>query len=74
MLLRDILGRIYQDSAFKDCYPKRGQPAKAPWRFAAIFGKSLRLLSGRVLTSSCIDWKYTLGLALTDPGFHPTVR
>lgn len=36
MLLRNTLGSIYQDSAFSDCYPKRGQPAEAPWRLAFV--------------------------------------
>ena len=37
MWLRDVLGGVYKDEAFVDCYPKRGQSAEAPWRLAVNF-------------------------------------
>ncbi len=77
MLLRNTLGGIYQDSAFADCYPKRGQPAEAPWRLAVVTVlQFLENLSNREAAEALrtrIDWKYALGLELSDPGFHPTV-
>ena len=34
--LRDELGTIYCDGMFADLYPRRGQPAEAPWRLALV--------------------------------------
>ena len=34
--LRDTFGTIYQDEQFVDLYPRRGQPAEAPWRLALV--------------------------------------
>jgi transposase len=36
MKLRDELGTIYQDHDFADLFPRRGQPAEAPWRLALV--------------------------------------
>lgn len=30
--LRDAFGTISKDEQFMDLYPRRGQPAEAPWR------------------------------------------
>ncbi|WP_145963875.1 transposase, partial [Bradyrhizobium algeriense] len=55
----------------------RGQPALAPWRLALItIFQFLEHLSDRQAADSVrarIDWKYALGLELTDPGFHFSV-
>lgn len=34
--LKDELGSIYQDEAFTHLFPKRGQPAAAPWQLAMV--------------------------------------
>jgi transposase len=77
MLLRDSMGSIYQDSAFEDCYPKRGQPGEAPWRLALVtvlqFMENLSDREAAEAVRSRIDWKYALGLELSDTGFHHTV-
>ncbi len=31
LILRDRLGTLFTDADFADLYPKRGQPAYAPW-------------------------------------------
>ena len=36
MLLRDEMGGIYEDVTFAPLFPKRGQPAEAPWRLALV--------------------------------------
>ena len=36
LLLRDQLGAVFDDAGFADLYPKRGQPAYAPWRLALV--------------------------------------
>ena len=71
--LRDELGVIFADEDFVDLYPAVGQPAAAPWRLTlVIILQSLEDLSDRQAAHavrSRIDWKYLLGLDLTDAGF-----
>ena len=76
--LRDQLGTIFHDADFASLYPLRGQPALAPWRLALITVLQFREdLSDRPAADAVrarIDWKYLLGLELTDwsvPGPHP---
>ena len=75
--IADALGAIYQDSQFAALFPKRGQPAEAPARLAlATVLQFVEGLSDRRAADAVrgrIDWKYALGLELTDPGFDHTV-
>lgn len=75
--LRDALGTIYEDEQFADLFPQRGQPAEAPWRLALVcVMQFLEGLSDRQAADAVrgrLDWKYLLGLELSDPGFHHTV-
>ena len=75
--LRDEFSVIYQDEDFGRLYPDRGQPALAPWRLALVMVlQFLENLSDRQAADAVrarIDWKYALGLELTDPGFHFSV-
>ena len=75
--LRDHLGTIYEDGQFAALYPDVGQPAHAPWRLALIsLMQFLEGLSDRQAADAVrgrIDWKYFLGLDLTDPGFDHSV-
>jgi transposase len=75
--LRDELGTIYRDDLFADLYPRRGQPAEAPWRLALVtimqFAHGLSDRQAAEAVRSRIDWKYVLALELTDPGFDSTV-
>jgi transposase len=75
--LADALGPIYQDGQFAALFPRRGQPAAAPGRLAlATVLQFVENLSDREAADAVrgrIDWKYALGLALTDPGFDHTV-
>jgi transposase len=75
--IADALGPIYEDSQFAELFPRRGQPAQAPARLAlATVLQFVENLSDRAATDAVrgrIDWKYALGLELTDPGFHHTV-
>ena len=36
MHLRDTLGNVFTDPMFAQLFPRRGQPAEAPWRLAGI--------------------------------------
>jgi transposase len=75
--LRDEFSTLYQDEDFRAFYPARGQPALAPWRLALVtVFQFLAHLSDRQAADAVrarIDWKYALGLELTDPGFHFSV-
>jgi len=71
--LRDELGTVYDDEEFEQLYPERGQPGLPPWRLALVtVFQFLENLSDRQAAEAVrarIDWKYALGLELTDPGF-----
>ena len=75
--LRDTLGTIYEDEQFADLFPQRGQPAETPWRLALVCVlQFLEGLSDRQAADAVrgrLDWKYLLGLELSDPGFDHTV-
>src|SRR5215213_5030825 len=75
--IADALGPIYQDGQFAALFPRRGQPAEAPGRLAlAVVLQFVENLSDREAADAVrgrIDWKYALGLALTDPGFDHSV-
>ena len=73
----DHLGQLYRDDQFADLFPSRGQPATSPAQLALasvlhyVEGLSDRQAADAVRAR--IDWKYALGLELTDPGFDHTV-
>lgn len=73
MKLRDELGTIYHDHDFADLFPRRGQPAEAPWRLALVtviqYAEGLTDRQAVDAVRRCIDVKYALSLDLTDPGF-----
>jgi len=77
MQVADHLGNIYHDTQFAALFPTRGQPAEAPARLALVtvlqFAEGLSDRQAADAVRSRIDWKYVLGLELTDPGFDHTV-
>lgn len=77
MQIRDILGTIYTDADFAALYPTRGRPAVAPWQLALVtvlqFAEGLSDRQAADAVRSRIDWKYALGLDLTDAGFDASV-
>jgi transposase len=77
MTLRDELGPVFEDERFADLYPGTGQPSKSPARLAMVtIMQFLENLTDRQAADAVrgrIDWKYGLGLELTDPGFHYSV-
>ena len=77
MRVRDELAGLYTDHDFSDLFPVRGQPAACPWRLAVVillqFLEGLTDRQAAEAVRTRIDWKYSLGLRLTDPGFHFTV-
>ncbi len=77
MRLRDEFGAIYHDHDFQALFSTRGQPGWSPWRLALItvlqFMEHLSDRQAAEHVRARIDWKYALGLDLTDPGFHFSV-
>jgi transposase len=77
LVLRDRLGVMFEDADFADLYPRRGQAAYAPWRLALVtllqFRETLSDRQAAEAVRARIDWKYLLGLDLTDEGFDHTV-
>src|SRR5262245_66050433 len=75
--LHDALGPLYDDPLFADLFPTHGQPAEAPWRLALVtvlqFMEHLTDRQAADAVRRCLDWKYSLSLDLTDPGFDHTV-
>jgi transposase len=77
LTLRDQLGVIFQDSDFATLFPACGQPGLSPWRLAFVtimqFRENLADRQAAEAVRARIDWKYLLGLELTDPGFDFSV-
>src|SRR4051794_24525994 len=75
--LRDALGTFYHDERFAALFPDRGKPAETPWRLALVtvlqYAEGLADRQAAEAVRSRIDWKYALGLELTDPGFDSSV-
>src|SRR3954471_18059431 len=75
--LRDELGAVFADVDFADLFPKLGQPGLPPWRLALVtllqFRENLPDRQAADAVRARIDWKYLLGLELTDPGFDHSV-
>ena len=75
--LRDEFGSLYQDQDFQALFPTHGQPGLAPWRLALVtvlqFLENLSDRQAAEAVRARIDWKYALGLELTDSGFHFSV-
>jgi transposase len=77
LTLRDELGTLFQDADFADLYSHEGQPGLSPWRLALVtmlqFRETLPDRQAAEAVRARIDWKYLLGLELTDPGFDFSV-
>lgn len=77
MKIRDELGPLFADREFIRLYPSIGQPSESPARLALVtilqFMENLTDREAANAVRSRIDWKYALGLELTDCGFHYSV-
>src|ERR1044071_2385486 len=77
LTFREALGTIFQDEDFASLYAHTGQPGFTPWRLALVtimqFREHLADRQAAEAVRARIDWKYLLGLALTDPGFNFSV-
>lgn len=77
MRMRDELGPIFADEQFADLFSDRGQPAASPAHLALVtvmqFAEGLSDRAAANAVRARIDWKYALGLEVTDPGFDDSV-
>jgi transposase len=77
LILRDELGSIFTNESFATLFSQRGQPAIPPWRLAVVtllqYAEGLSDCQAADAVRGRIDWKYLLGLELTDPGFDYSV-
>jgi len=77
LTFRDALGTVFQDEDFTIVFPMNGQPGLPPWRLALVtimqFRENLADRQAAEAVRARIDWKYLLGLELTDPGFNFSV-
>jgi transposase len=77
LTLRDHLGTVFQDEDFATLFPTWGYPGLPPWRLALVtlmqFREQLADRQAAEAVRARIDWKYLLGLDLTDPGFDFSV-
>jgi transposase len=77
MAVRDELGTIYMDEQFQDLFSVRGQPAESPALLTLVivlqFVEGLTDRQAANAVRGRIDWKYALGLELSDPGFDYSV-
>jgi transposase len=77
MTIRDELGVLYPNDLFADLSPQVGHYSEPPWRLALVtlmqFSENLTDRQAADAVRGRIDWKYALGLALTDPGFDFSV-
>ncbi|MFF4625403.1 transposase [Nonomuraea jabiensis] len=74
MWIRDRLDGLWSDEDFAQWYPRDGRPGLSPAQLATVSVLQFLLdLSDRDAAEAVrcrIDFKYTLGLELDDPGFH----
>jgi transposase len=77
MTMRDELGILYPNDLFADLYPQVGHYGEPPWRLALVtlmqFSENLTDRQAADAVRGRIDWKYALGLELTDTGFDFSV-
>jgi transposase len=77
MRIRDELGMLCADQDFARLFSAVGQPAYSPSRLLLItifqFIEGLTDRQAADAVRRAIDWKYALGLDLTDAGFHFSV-
>jgi transposase len=74
---RDELGSWYEDEDFADVFGVRGKPGISPAQLAMVtvlqFTENLTDRQAADQLRGRIDWKYCLGLELTDDGFDFSV-
>jgi transposase len=77
LTLRDELGPLYDDRDFAGLFSELGQSGAAPGQLATVtalqYAEGLTDRQAAEAARGRIDWKYLLGLELTDPGFDYSI-
>jgi transposase len=77
MQMRDLFGAFVSDRDLDRAYLIRGRPVETPWRLALVtvlqFREGLSDRQAAEAVRGRIDWKYALGLELSDAGFDYSV-
>jgi transposase len=77
MWIRDRLQELFVDADFVDWYPADGRPGLSPAMLALVsmlqYAENLTDRQAALAVRCRIDWKYCLGLELTDAGFDHSV-
>jgi len=77
MLICDNLGPLFSDSEFAELFSWQGQAGISPGLLAMVtvmqYMEGLTDRQAAEAVRGRIDWKYALGLALTDPGFDHSI-
>jgi transposase len=75
--VRDHLAAVFTDEPFADAFGVRGAPGMSPAVLSLVtvlqFAENLTDRQAAAMAVRAIDWKYALGMELTDTGFDPTV-
>src|SRR6266702_2224381 len=75
--VRDAVGEVFSDAQFGDLFVARGHPALSPARLVMVtvlqYSEGLSDRQAADAVRGRLDWKYCLGLELTDPGFDASV-
>lgn len=75
--VRDVLGPIFQDEHYAVAFGARGRPGIAPGQLMLVtvlqFVEGLTDRAAAQAVAGRIDWKYALGLELSDSGFDFSV-
>ncbi len=77
VVVRDELGELFADAEFAEAFGVRGKPGWSPGRLAMV--TALQMVENLPDSQAAqavrlrLDWKYCLGLDLTDEGFDPSV-
>jgi transposase len=77
MLMRDRLQDLFVDGDFADWFPTDGRRGVSPARLALVsvlqYAENLTDRQAARAVACRIDWKYALGMELTEPGFDHSV-
>ncbi|MFE2720438.1 transposase [Streptomyces mirabilis] len=75
--VRDRLAEVFADEPFAEAFGVRGAPGLSPGALSLVtvlqFAEDLTDRQAAAMAVRAIDWKYALGMELTDIGFDASV-
>lgn len=73
MVIRDVLREVFVDDDFVDWFPADGRRGVPPARLALVsvlqYAENMTDRQAARAVACRIDWKYALGMGLSEPGF-----